>query len=476
MSGLLLMSPSKRQRLAADAQQADQRQSMTTSHFRDAAVGYLNSRLVYSHGPQAATLQLRPSLQKVHDDLVAVLDSAVQLKQNASLLVIGEPGIGKTMVLERVLRSSMAQHNIEQDNPTLGAVRLSGVLHCDERTAFQEIARQLCSTFNIPFSRSASFDDNLAFFKEVLAELQRAFKTVVFVIDQLEAFMRAAKQTLLYNVLDALQHSRVQAVVFGVSCYFDVQDMMEKRVRSRFSNRKVFLTGLCAAQQDADESHAAVLASLLHLPEAFAAQEQNRVKQHNSSVQKALGSQEVKAALQEASMAGITPRELSAVALSCLGALDGQGRQVVGLLPHHVAGALRAWLQQMDGRVPALQGLSVLELCMLVAAQRLEDRGTAVFNFEMLLDEFMKAKQMQLGFLWSRQAAWRAFRDVLDQGLIAFTASRPGSRGMMQRYLPAQLRVAKGELQRGLAGHSHCPDFLTKWLRGDALNSYLSLA
>jgi hypothetical protein len=30
-----------------------------------------------------------------------------------------------------------------------------------------------CSTFNIPFSRSASFDDNLAFFKEVLAELQR---------------------------------------------------------------------------------------------------------------------------------------------------------------------------------------------------------------------------------------------------------------------------------------------------------------
>ena len=35
-----------------------------------------------------------------------------------------------------------------------------------------------------------------------------------------------------------------QAVVLGVSCYFDVQDMMEKRVRSRFSNRKIFLPGL----------------------------------------------------------------------------------------------------------------------------------------------------------------------------------------------------------------------------------------
>jgi DNA-binding NtrC family response regulator len=94
----MLVSPSKQQRMAADVQKAEQRQSMTTSEFRDAAVGYLSSRLVDSHGSQAATLQLRPSLQKVHDDLVAVLDNAVQLKQNASLLVIGEPGIGKTMV------------------------------------------------------------------------------------------------------------------------------------------------------------------------------------------------------------------------------------------------------------------------------------------------------------------------------------------------------------------------------------------
>lgn len=37
--------------------------------------------------------------------------------------------------------------------------------------------------------------------------------------------------------------------MLGVSCYFDVQDMMEKRVRSRFSNRKIFLPGLNGVQQ-----------------------------------------------------------------------------------------------------------------------------------------------------------------------------------------------------------------------------------
>lgn len=46
----------------------------------------------------------------------------------------------------------------------------------------------------------------------------------------------------------------------------------------------------------------------------------------------------------------------------------------------------------------------------------------------------------------------------------------------MQRYLPAQLRVAKTELQRGMAAKGDCPDFLTKWLRGDVVNTYLSLA
>lgn len=46
---------------------------------------------------------------------------------------------------------------------------------------------------------------------------------------------------------------------------------------------------------------------------------------------------------------------------------------------------------------------------------------------QMLLDEFMSARQMQLGHLWNNKgAAWRAFKDLVDQGLIAFLASRYG--------------------------------------------------
>lgn len=80
-------------------QQPEVQQQMTAAAFRDHAVSFLSSRLfVMHHCPQAASMQLRPALQKVQEELLASITSAVQLKQNASLMILGEPGIGKTLV------------------------------------------------------------------------------------------------------------------------------------------------------------------------------------------------------------------------------------------------------------------------------------------------------------------------------------------------------------------------------------------
>lgn len=65
--------------------------------------------------------------------------------------------------------------------------------------------------------------------------------------------------------------------------------------------------------------------------------------------------------------------------------------------------------------------------------------------------------------------------DGADNAAIGCMCCRPGSKGMMQRYLPAQLRVAKSELQQGLQQHETCPDFLKKWFTGDAVGSAVTL-
>jgi hypothetical protein len=39
---------------------------------------------------------------------------------------------------------------------------------------------------------------------------RRCMKSVIFVIDEFDRFARKGKQVLLYNLLDVLQHSKVQ--------------------------------------------------------------------------------------------------------------------------------------------------------------------------------------------------------------------------------------------------------------------------
>lgn len=69
----------------------------------------------------------------------------------------------------------------------------------------------------------------------------RADKSVVFVLAHFHLFMRRARPTTIYNLLDALQALHVCAAVIGVSEDQGAVDLMEKRARSRFSHRKLVL-------------------------------------------------------------------------------------------------------------------------------------------------------------------------------------------------------------------------------------------
>ncbi|KAL6755628.1 hypothetical protein V8C86DRAFT_3137545 [Haematococcus lacustris] len=171
-----------------------------------------------------------------------MLHAMVRDATSTSLLVMGQPGVGKTLAVERAVAAVCAHHN-QPGERALGVVRLNGGLHCEERSAFQEIARQLCGEFNQLFSSKASYDENLAFLRAMLASLHTHMKSVVFLLDGFEAFARArGKQQLLYNLFDVLQHSKVQAAVIGITCAQDVMEGMEKRVKSRFSHRKIVIT------------------------------------------------------------------------------------------------------------------------------------------------------------------------------------------------------------------------------------------
>lgn len=76
-------------------------------------------------------------------------------------------------VVERALSELQARFKAAAGGPRVGVVRLSGLVHTDERAAFQEIARQLCGAFGCTFSRAAGVEQNMSFLGNMLRMLHK---------------------------------------------------------------------------------------------------------------------------------------------------------------------------------------------------------------------------------------------------------------------------------------------------------------
>jgi origin recognition complex subunit 4 len=67
-------------------------------------------------------------------------------------------------------------------------------------------------------------------------------KSVIFIIDEFDLFATHARQTLLYNLFDIAQAKKAPIAVLGLTTRIDVVESLEKRVKSRFSHRYVYLS------------------------------------------------------------------------------------------------------------------------------------------------------------------------------------------------------------------------------------------
>jgi Cdc6-like AAA superfamily ATPase len=66
-------------------------------------------------------------------------------------------------------------------------------------------------------------------------------RPVFVVIDRFDAFARRSRQTLLYSLLDLTQSPSVHLAVVGMTSNADTTDMLEKRLKSRFSSHHIVL-------------------------------------------------------------------------------------------------------------------------------------------------------------------------------------------------------------------------------------------
>ncbi|KAK1876444.1 Origin recognition complex subunit 4 [Dissostichus eleginoides] len=174
-----------------------------------------------------------------HKHLLELLKRTAVHGESNSVLIVGPRGSGKTMLLKCVLRDLLEEKEVETN---LLQVHLNGLLQTDDRIALQEMTRQLHLENVVGDKVFGSFAENLSFLLEALKKGDRSSsRPVLFVLDEFDLFAHHKNQTLLYNLFDVSQSAQAPVAVVGVTCRLDVLELLEKRVKSRFSHRQIHL-------------------------------------------------------------------------------------------------------------------------------------------------------------------------------------------------------------------------------------------
>jgi origin recognition complex subunit 4 len=205
---------------------------------------------------------------KVHGELQDRLTRTVDGIENVSTLLVGPRGVGKHRLLSSVL-SQIEEADVEGGG--FLRVDLHPLLVPDEPTALIAIAAQL-RVMHSSLSAKGSFCDALRYLLHLLRRARPAgageeasegqSQPVIFVLHSFEEFTLRPKQTLLYSLFDLMQTDDAQMAVIGLTTRVDVADLLEKRVRSRCSQRQLWLPAL-----DTTADCARLLAAALTLPD-----------------------------------------------------------------------------------------------------------------------------------------------------------------------------------------------------------------
>jgi origin recognition complex subunit 4 len=189
---------------------------------------------------------LEPEYQKVHQ----LIEQTVSVGEGNSMLLLGSRGCGKTAIVETIISSLRKEHNND-----FHVVRLNGFLHTDDRLALREMWRQLGREMHTEddVAKVSSYADTMATLLALLSHPEELFgssgdagsktaaKSIVILLDEFDLFVTHPRQTLLYNLFDIAQARKAPIAVIGLTTKVDVTEMLEKRVKSRFSHRYTYV-------------------------------------------------------------------------------------------------------------------------------------------------------------------------------------------------------------------------------------------
>ncbi|XP_017070520.1 origin recognition complex subunit 4 [Drosophila eugracilis] len=419
-----------------------------------------------------------------------LLQRTAEMGESNSLLLIGPRGSGKTTLINAVLADLLANKSFVEN--TL-IVHLDGNLHTDDRVALKSITVQMQLENAADGRVFGSFAENLAFLLQCLKAGGKQSKSVVFILEEFDLFCAHHNQTLLYNLFDVSQSAQAPICVLGVTCRLDVIELLEKRVKSRFSHRQVFLfpsserfeeyvelcqdllslpsgSSLLVAAERVDNLQKIRSAALCFANNHFDPGDHSfppRVRENwNKQVVKVLATQQARRTLQALYAFDISEAFLK----SFLFRLVAQLRPQSPLITAEKIAALGAQFEA-DDKVDLLCGLSVLELCLIIAIKHhseIYDRDP--FNFEIIFARFSKfAKVSSTMQGVERSVVLKAFEHLRIAELI-MPLSGGGVGGKVQKEFEMhKLALTYGQIQQAVQRYQALPTEVAQWAQSSLI-------
>ncbi|KAG0172584.1 origin recognition complex subunit 4 [Apophysomyces sp. BC1034] len=410
-------------------------------------------------------------LEKEYDRLHRLLHQTVTNGESNSCLMIGNRGTGKSALVRRILL------DLKKNNNTFCVVRLNGLTETNDRLALSEMARQLVVEQSEQQQQERSFTSFAESFSYILSLLKSGDRTtlpIIFVLDEFDLFAQHPKQALLYNLLDAAQSAQNPMAVVGLTCRLDTLDLLEKRVKSRFSHRQIYLF-----PQSTLTDFIEVARDSLRLPKRADHSPSFVVyaKKFNKSIETLFQDAVVNGILQR--IFHMT-RDLRLFYKICFEPASRLSLSQPFLEASHFHDA--SVVQCLDAKTEILKGVSLLELILIVSMKNLVEKDITVFNFQMLYDEykdFMSTTQVQgMGFgmkLYKHAVALKVMTVLIEraskthlkafENLQTLELVRPVAQVAKcpKEYRMAKLLIERAQVIEAVLKYKDCPVVVRNW-------------
>lgn len=389
-------------------------------------------------------------LESQHRHLLELLRRTAVHGESNSVLIVGPRGAGKTMLLGCVLSELM---NLKEVQKNVLLVELNGLLQTDDKIALKEITRQLHLENVVGDKVFGSFAENLAFLLEALKKGDKSrSRPVLFILDEFDLFAHHKNQTLLYNLLDVSQSAQTPVAVVGLTCRLDVLELLEKRVKSRFSHRQIHLLSSFSFTQ-----YVEAFGSQLSLPQDFP--DPKFSAEWNHSITKLCEDKSVEEILRRQFNSSKDFRSLYSLLFLAVSRVSVSHST---LRESDLLEASR--LITADPKANILHGLSVLELCLIIAMKHLNDTYDGEpFNFQMVHNEFTKFIQRKSHSIhkFEKPVVMKAFEHLVELELVRPVDSAASK--VQREYQLMKLMLEHGQVMEALQKYPQCPTDVKQW-------------